>query len=838
MVISAIQGAVDSAPNESIHNSQAGEQTVRATSADPGTGGMQGTVVSVGDGTERAQLLDDSARATTTILSRFMDAMGGAASRTGAALLALHEAVEEINGLAGEYDDELSSDRMDVADDLSEGDSARFEGPENRIASTNINNLNGDTGNSRIRDGYEGDAEYLEDDDGEKYYDTVEHIEEMTDAEPDKAERLAVGAGGIAESSFDNGAIEHRPIEQLLGAQSEDLPRIAVGSKEDRDASEVQVQVAQQSLGSWLLRPLVSAAGGLYNVALNILSSQASEPPAAQASGARAPTETFSEQNLNKATALVSKIERSMQTLNLQLRELGAGSTTELIAPKDQINQPKLGTRDMLNRWYYKAQGGTTAAISTLGWATVGIGTAAIGANLPGLNPAMLTARATAMLGGAYLGLTALRDFPELATNRAAVAMISGGMPTILDDMLKLDDIMGQERARQSASIRAMLVTEARNPRIAALMDELSNVSGVLTRIEKGEIAAVPDLRHDVTLGDGNASAAVKNLASNARGSFASFFGFIGRGLASIIQHAITALLNVVSRWLEARAAGNAERTAAKVISSTLRFLATPGADSQISGGVDVRAKQRAEINGATHSLSFVRGQCLTGENLTRTLLRQNDQAFGAVAYGDQQNSVSVSASLTTARAMAWYLDAIASSVPNDQPDTTKVTRHEDGSLTILDPDRKLYSFLMNVPVAYTGTEVGDDQQSLAFEIDDHRQGMPQGMHGMRFETRLDDDGQRTLHLSFTPKKAFPVFQPLGNEGQRMINMYEAAYSAQLPKVSQGTDFSTWPKDRLMAHQNFLFTQINRENAMRRDDQQQVDALKNWRNPDFLSGRV
>ncbi|MBJ7263469.1 MAG: hypothetical protein JHC61_06905, partial [Burkholderiaceae bacterium] len=408
-------------------------------------------------------------------------------------------------------------------------------------------------------------------------------------------------------------------------------------------------------------------------------------------------------------------------------------------------------------------------------WATVGAGTAAVGANLPGLSPEMLTIRATALLGGAYLGLSALRDFPELATNHAAIAMLNDEMPAILADMVKLDDIMGQERARQTGMVRAMLVSESRTPRIEALKVELANVSETLRKVEAGEVQAAPELRHEVEFGTGKASTEVKSFATKAREAFSSFFEPIGRGLASMGRF-IADLPNVPGRWLDARAAGKAEQAYAKEAQLMLNVLATPANNTQIGRGADVRANERAGANGIKHDLSYVRKQCHIGENLTRTLLKQEDQAFGAVVHKDENDTVSVKASLTTARAIAWYLDTIAAPESINDPDAPKVTRNADGSLTVKDPDRKLYSFLMNVPVAYNGAAAGEDQQSMAFQIDDHHQGMPQGMHGMRFEIRMDDNGQQELHLSFTPKKDEPVFQPLGGETQQLKNMYAAMH--------------------------------------------------------------
>ena len=81
--------------------------------------------------------------------------------------------------------------------------------------------------------------------------------------------------------------------------------------------------------------------------------------------------------------------------------------------------------------------------------------------------------------------------------------------------------------------VRALLVSEARSPRIYAMKVELTDVTEALRKVEAGEVQAVPELRNEVALGDGKASAEVKSLATQAREAFASFFEPIGRGPVS-----------------------------------------------------------------------------------------------------------------------------------------------------------------------------------------------------------------------------------------------------------------------------------------------------------------
>jgi|GEM_PF-1108714 len=822
MVITSVPGSAGNVQTTSLSSSDASGQTSQTTHvASPGTGGMQGTVVSVGDGSERAQILDDSAQAEASLFAKFSNAVG-------TFFWNVHEALEELNGLRDSpYDNGEGED--DVAPEVDKRPMPVVENDEHeeRIDGSGLEEH--EDALSDIDD--TDDSGYLSFDDESEFSD-VEYTS-LQRQEIDHDRRLD-------DAVQDNDEIVMMSLEELLGDDFDKLPPLIVGDREARDASEAEVQQPQRTWMGGLRNMAGWMAGGLVGMLPTALVGQAATQASAQAGAVQSPTETFSDQNLAKANELVKKIDTKMKLLNLQLRALGvegANSTTGANAPREQMDQPELSTGDTLKRWYYRARGGASAAVTTLGWATVGAGTTAVGANLPGLSPEMLTIRATALLGGAYMGLSALRDFPELATNHAAIAMLNDEMPAILTDMVELDDIMGQERARQTGMVRALLVSEARSPRIDAMKVELTDVTEALRKVEAGEVQAVPELRHEVALGDGKASAEVKSLATQAREAFASFFEPIGRGLASAGRF-IADLPNVASRWLDARAAGKAEQAYAKDAQMMFTVLATPTSKSDIRGGVDVRASERANANGIKHDISHVRKQCHMGENLTRTLLKQDGQAFGAVAYKTEHDSVSVKASLTTARAMAWYLDAIAAPEHIDDPDAPKVTRNEDGSLTVKDPDRKLYSFLMNVPVAHEGVTLGDGQQSLAFQIDDHHQGMPQGMHGMRFETRMSDNGEEELHLSFTPKSADPVFKPLRNEAQQIKSIYEAAHSSPQREIAQGKDFSTWPADRLVAHQEKLLFQLDREQAMHNADQQQIEALKNWHNPDFISGRA
>ncbi|OZI40441.1 hypothetical protein CEG14_01350 [Bordetella genomosp. 1] len=811
-----------SGPNPSSHSDSDVDASVGHTAqrpgSSPGTGAMQGSLVGVGDGGEGTALREDAQASrgwfggVTTFLSTFWEAAT--------------EFTEQMHG-GGLYDDE-----PDVT-----GEPELTDPPEV-------------TGQPEVTDVRAGelddtalDASRTDSNQAEKNTATDANARAGNDSIPDSN-----GPSGgdttplaLAESRDD---VRLAPLTLHSEEAPEGVPP-KVGEQEARDEAETQVQ--QQQGGLWnrvcgAVGTVRDATVGLAKGAYNMLPSIRSAPTEVKESAKEI---SFSQQNLKRAEALSANIDLALAKLNLQLE--AKGQKLEGITPQARLDAPELTTRDTLNRWYHNVKGGLSAVVPTLGQMTVGAAIpAAVGlATTPmSIGPTKIALNMTALLGGAYLGITALRDYPQLANDSTVVSLIEETLQQVATDFAMVQDILGQEQARGSASIRTMLAGLEHLPRLDALRTELGHVEAALRKAEAGETTPVTQTapRHAVSVGDGAARSETLGLAARARDAFSSFFGTIGRGLASVGRF-IADLPNVPGRFLERREARSAE--AAEVSNNKMMFVAlrSAGSDSRVRTGIDVGAMRRAQANGASTDIKQVSERCLMGENLMRSLQSASGQSFGTVRVdaGKPLGEFAVPASLTTARALGWYLDAIAVDATPDSADTddAAVVRNADGSLTVRDPDRKLYSFLMNVPVAYTGAMAGtQDGNASTFMIDDHGQNMPQGMRGMRFDTGLDAKGEPMLSLSFTAAPQHPVFKPLGNEVELLRNAYVEIHTPRAQQTAIAPDLSGLSVDALRQRSDELNAAITRELSMAQANNAQVKALEDWKNPAFLSGRV
>lgn len=162
------------------------------------------------------------------------------------------------------------------------------------------------------------------------------------------------------------------------------------------------------------------------------------------------------------------------------------------------------------------------------------------------------------------------------------------------------------------------------------------------------------------------------------------------------------------------------------------------------------------------------------------------------------------------------------------------VARNADGSMTVSDPDLKLFSFLRSVPTAYA-VAAGDGPPVI--RIDDHRQGMPGGMQGMEFKLVLDGEGKAQLHLSFTATRDTPVFKPLANESQVLFSAQKAIHRAEIGQLTQPEpDFSHLTQDELKVQTQNTKARLKEQEALLQMEMQQLEKAQDWIDPEFQRG--
>eukprot|EP00887_Chlorella_sp_A99_P004406 scaffold39.g4406.t1 len=404
--------------------------------------------------------------------------------------------------------------------------------------------------------------------------------------------------------------IEESPLEDLIGPS--DLDEVVESHIEDIPREEVQKEVEQQQgyfgaffsgalkVGGWVAGTAVNVAVKTVQTTVNTVHSvytYVTDSPESTKTKESEKKLTLQEQNIAKLGKLSTQIDDKLLKLNEQLRIMGA---EQLQQPESQrLDKPKLTMWDTLTRWNHQARGAFSATVSTIGWGAVGAGVATGGSLVPHLG-----VQATAILSGAYLGLSALKDFPSLAHNQGAISLVEATLKDVDKDFAELERLQVQEKSRQQGMTRTMLVSLERQEHVDMLKTELDEVSRAMETAPSSLDKLIPT-RHELTVSDGTQRQETLTGVAKAKQAFQSFFSAIGSGLASIGRF-IADLPNVPGRFMERRAAGKAELAYTQGEGKTvLSTLSVPKENSLVSTGkgTDVHAMRRAvEAGGTTQS--------------------------------------------------------------------------------------------------------------------------------------------------------------------------------------------------------------------------------------------
>ncbi|MFC7207977.1 hypothetical protein ACFQOZ_15745 [Comamonas endophytica] len=496
----------------------------------------------------------------------------------------------------------------------------------------------------------------------------------------------------------------------------------------------------------------------------------------------------------------------------------------------DRLNPPDFQVADKLRGWWYNISGGMAALQTTLGKMTGATTIAAAvdiaaSVGVPGFG---FAANAAAKTGAAYLCVKALREFPKLASDQKMVRMIEDTIRWANPKLEQFKRLVNAEERRNDVGTRINTLQMARLQKISNLGHEMESVS-------KARAAAIVVRVNKVSLGNGGILTQVLRLAARAKAGFSEFFKRVSAALGGVFKPTAD----------QGRSAAHLlEQEEAKRISATLKSLRSTAPDSllKIKGlGVEVDAWQRAERAGSSMSYSNAREQFAMGENLVRTLMTSEKPSFGVMTYDGGKvhgGPRAVSSTLASARAIAWYLDAIADlpeGARNQVPGTPKVVRRGD-NLLVTDPQLRLAGFLISAPTAYTAAMAGreDAAPSPIITIDDPGSGMPGARDSMQLESVVDTESNTVeLRLSFMPRSEAPVYQPLGNERPTIERMKVALHNTGSAPPATSQDYSYWTKEELDARHLELEKQLAQELVLFNTEQHMLEAADVWENPRF-----
>lgn len=536
---------------------------------------------------------------------------------------------------------------------------------------------------------------------------------------------------------------------------------------------------------------------------------------------------TAREANLARIRELIVTLDTAHQVLNQQV-ESKTGS--EVISSAGRLTPVQQSYWDAWANLRRTMSGAASAAVSALPSLSMATAAPVIAG---GVSSAVrgpvggFMVMATAYTGAAFLALSTLRDLPQQANDNAVVGLIDAKMTEIEGLMAELKGRIAEEKTRCSVESRMVLVAGTRPQQINVLAAQLQHVEKALKLPASEQATGVPmsQLQHSVKVSDGEQRK--QTLASTA----------------SVRERLIQFFTKIIDFFFARRNAAKQEQIYVASVQPMLKALAASAPDSRVNALEDVAVRRRAAAGAVKMNPAELRKQLMRGENLTRTLQAAKTPSFGVVAFGDLQDSRAVAATLTTSRMIALYLDTLAD-LPQeekvDYPHAPQVTRNDDGSLGVSDPDRKLYSFLMSVPTAYARMmKEGNADLSEAMTIDDYSPGMPGGMYGMQFKAGLDQASEaNVLNLSFTPKSSGQVFKPLGNELETLHKLRDAMRDASASAALSEQEIATMSPQELRALQSQLMTRLTPLLALYRADAAQGRLLENWRNPELEAQRA
>lgn len=536
---------------------------------------------------------------------------------------------------------------------------------------------------------------------------------------------------------------------------------------------------------------------------------------------------TAREENLDRIRELIVKIDAAHQVLNQQVE---SKSGSEVISSAGRLTPVKQSYWDSWANLRHSMSGAASAAVNSLPALSMAAAAPVIAGGVSSLLLGPVggfMSIASTYTGAAYLALTTLRDLPENANDNAVGGLIDAKMVEIERLLTELKGRLAEEKTRSSVESRIVLVAGTRPQQINVLAAQLTHVEKSLGVSGSVQANGVPmsKLQHSVTLGDGAQRKQTLAETAGVREKFVQFF------------------TKIIDFFFARRNAAKQEQVYVASVQPMLKALAIGAPDGRVNALEDVAVRRRATAGAVKMHPAELRQQLMQGENLTRTLQAAESPSFGVVAFGPIQDSRAVAATLTTSRMIALYLDTLAD-LPQEEkahyPNAPQVTRNDDGSLTVSDPDRKLYSFLMSVPTAYAGMmKEGGAGLSEAMTIDDHSPGMPGGMYGMQFKAGLDQTGQaNVLNLSFTPKSSDQVFKPLGNEQETLYKLRDAMRDASASAALSEQEIANMSPQELSALQSQLMDTLTPLLALHQADVAQGRVLENWRNPDLAAQRV
>lgn len=553
---------------------------------------------------------------------------------------------------------------------------------------------------------------------------------------------------------------------------------------------------------------------------------------------------TLADQNTTRAKELRLQIASKLEALDASICRI----TGSHISPVDggKIDSVELSTWDSLHNFSSRAQGAVTAIFDT----TVGVATGAAIGGVATTGVLGVGFGVAALSGGTILALRNLRQFPENANNRAVVNEINRLLPSIQKDLESLTSLITQEQYRHQVGQRIMATTAMRYDLCVAMNQMINNLEAESdARTEKYlKLAKNPNAsENQVVLSEISAKELQKN--DPTQNVFAQHLESARNSLYNLIVPLIQ-LLSTISAYIYSIPQiykSNPESLSEKEFKKTYATMLLDLADSKnnmlhpSASMAAYRAMKKADSGTRTTS-SAILNDMKIGQNLFNTIL-SSEPNFGVIKYsiseGQQTRNYAVPSNLTTVRAIANYIDGqVISNSKDITSQISSISKGEDGTYTVVDPDHKLYNFFAGASNAKLNfVEVSQsnlldlvNQGVGQMMITDYSNTFPGGNNQMVFEAKTDDAGNSVLTLKFSKQSEDlidthykVVTTSVINDIHEKLVMQEKSDGVQ--DLSGMSRFEIWE----------ILDKINvaceQQKKLLEEDNRQMIALNQWENP-------
>lgn len=618
----------------------------------------------------------------------------------------------------------------------------------------------------------------------------------------------------------------------------------------DSEQAAEQEQDAHEQGSSWMslltrpLHDLYSAAANLGQIILGGEATNAASQPA-----------TLAEQNLRRALDLADHIEAKLHHMDTRICAI---TGSKMLAPlAGRLDTPELSTWDTIQNFSARTQGTVTSVLD----ATIGVATGVAIGGVATTGILGLGLGATALSGGTILALKNLRDAPNNANNQAVINIIRDSLPGIQKDLAELSALMNQEQHRQHVAQRIMVTTALRYEHCSALDRSIKAMEKELHARRTNAINAEPPSEDspkpvsaqqvalaEIAPADDTQRRSVLSTLAQTRDALYEVLNAIIE-VFTRLRDQLFFTLNSSEAATISTSDKNAEDAFKKTFEPMLQDLARYHIRT-LDSGAHVIALQDLKRGNSESPLT---SQALLtdiriGQNLTRTILSA-ERNFGAVKYtaneGAQPRPYAVPSNLTTVRAIARYLDAQSSSnmrspaLASSAPD---IAQQIDGTITIADPDSKLFSFLAGAPSAYanflTEADIAVNADPLdshigRMTITDYSSSFPGGANQMEFEGIVDSKGNQFLAVRFSTVDKVTMSRPDSATLDTMLrNLADKIVLNEAP--DETFDYSKMSDQEIWTQLDKLNQACDAQITLIKEDQRQIAALNQWQNPLYL----